>query len=344
MIKKAGFIAAVMVVLLSGSWVQAGVSIIMNGSFEDNGHEVPDITTEAPRRWCDVNFPSDEFGGEVKTGWSTHGYGDGDGNSLTLYSKSLGTFYAGDMAMVSQQVYLADANRIIFDLKLSSSASISPWDPNLRTAVVLIDGNVIWDSNDLELNQDGEYVGQIEGDVNGISDANLHKLSLGIRANVDEEFPTYLSPRYNARWDFVKFNTHCGGFGYLPEDLNRDCYVNFVDFVTLANRWLEQNPASKYDLSEDGVVDEYDVMVFAEGWLDCTDWQDNNCYEAELLAADLDDNGVVDLRDFAILAGGWSCEEDCIKGDIVRDGVVDYDDIFELSEQWLQQSWLYGLE
>jgi hypothetical protein len=31
----------------------------------------------------------------------------------------------------------------------------------------------------------------------------------------------------------------CGDWGYLPSDLNRDCYVNLVDFAIFAQQWLE---------------------------------------------------------------------------------------------------------
>ncbi|MBE0536490.1 MAG: hypothetical protein IH624_12560 [Phycisphaerae bacterium] len=30
----------------------------------------------------------------------------------------------------------------------------------------------------------------------------------------------------------------CGAWGYLPTDLNRDCYVNFADFAAFASQWM----------------------------------------------------------------------------------------------------------
>ena len=333
--KKAAVIAAIIAVLVLEHWAQGGVSVVMNGSFENNG-VINDITVKAPQRWCDVNVPAGKFGGWVNTDWKTHG-----DYSLSLYSEFT-TFTAGDLATVSQQVYLADVNQIIFDLGLGTIAGY-PWDSSKRSAILLIDGNIVWDSNtSLGPNADGEYLNQTV-DVNQIyKDANSHTLSLAMRVKVGG---TYFS-EYVARWDFVKFDTHCGGFGYLPEDLNCDCYVDFLDFAMLANHWLEENPAYKYDLFEDGVVDEYDLMVFAEGWLDCSyweKWQDDNCYEVELLAADLNDDGVVNFCDFAILAGDWGSDDNCIAADIDNSGEVDYTDVFIMADEWLQKSWLYGL-
>jgi len=337
MIKKAGFIAVVVVMLIFGSWAQAGVSIIMNGSFENDGY-ISDITVKAPYRWCDVNVPSAKFSGWVleRTDWSSHG-----DYCLIIRSRPYRTFAVNEIATVSQQVYLSDVNEIIFDIKLDTTYS-DPWDPSKRTAVLMIDNNVVWESNSVGSDVRGEYFDQVYSVAGEYKDANSHKLSLGIRANVAEY--TYID--YQAKWDFVKFNTHCGGFGYLPGDFNLDCYTDMLDLKALAERWLEENPAYKYDLFEDdeSIIDFRDFAIFADSLLDCTDWQNDNCAEAELLTPDINNDGVVNLRDFAILAGGWASEEDCVKGDIVRDGVVDYDDMFELSEQWLQRSWLYGLE
>lgn len=340
--KATTFITAAIVILLFGPWVQAGVSIVHNGSFENDG-TIGDIATKAPQYWCDVNLPGNKFSGYVNTVWWTHGYNDSDGNSLTLYSKALAKCNAGDMAMVSQQIYLADVNQIIFDLKLTSSSGT--WDPNKRSAVVLIDGDDVWNSSNWAPDSNDEYRNQTV-DVNEIyKDANSHTLSLAIKSDVNETLYPYVE--YMTRWDFVKFDTHCGGFGYLPEDFSQDCYVNFLDFAMLADHWLEENPPDEYDLVEDGAADEYDLMVFADGWLDCSyweNWQDDNCYEVELLDADLNDDGIVNLVDFAILTGDWGSGDDCIRSNIDRSGVVDYKDLSMMTEQWLLRSWVYGLE
>jgi len=338
--KKAIVIGVIMLNLLLGNWAKAGVSLIRNGSFENNGEINPITTGDAPQYWCDVNIPSDKFGGKVSTTWKTEG-----NYSLFFYVKNVDT-YAGDMAMISQQVYLTDVlgdvNQIIFDIKLSDPLG-NEWDLEKRTALVLIGDIVVWDSNGLgpSANGDGEYL-DLWIDV-GTYDANPRKLTLAIKINEDISKPGL---PYWAQWDFVKFDTYCGGFGYLPEDLNYDCYVDFLDFAMLAGWWLEEYPDYKYDLFEDGVVDGYDVMVFAEGWLDYSyweNWQDDNCYEVELPAGDIDDSGEVDFGDVSILAGNWLSAGDCIRADLNDDGVVNFGDFAVLAGQWRQRSWLYGL-
>jgi hypothetical protein len=333
--KRTTVIEAIIVMLILADLAQAGVSMVRNGSFEDDGQSIPDIKAESPKYWCDINWPEDisKFGGKVNTDWST--YGD---YSLTLSSKAGSTFVDGDMVTISQQAYLMNVNQIIFDIELSGTHGAFPWTSEKFSALLLIDGNDVWDSNGSVPDEDGEYTIEVN-DIN-INDANLHTLSLAMRANNDGTHIT----QYLVRWDFVKFDTHCGGFGYLPEDFDRDCYVNFSDFGMLANHWLEENPAYKYDLFEDGVVDEDDLKVFAEGWLDCSDWQYGNCYEVALLAGDVDDSGQVDLRDISRLTDGWLAPADCdTRADINGDGVVNFGDFAVLAEEWRLKSWLYGL-
>jgi len=326
--------------LVLAHWAQGGVSMVRNGSFENDGSISPITAEDAPQYWCDVNVPSDKFAGKVNTDWST--YGD---YSLILYSKALGKCNDGDMAMVSQQVYLTeDANQIIFDLKLSSSSG--GWDPNVRSAVVLIDGNEVWNSGNWVPDSNGEYRNQMVDitDVNGVGDGKLHPLSLAIKSNVTETSFPYVE--YRARWDFVKFNAHCGGFGYLPEDLNYDCYVDMKDLEMLVGQWLVEDPNYEYDLFEDGIVNFHDFMILANSWLDYRDWRnwdDPNFLELELLAADLNDDGVVDFRDFAILAMDWGSDDNCIAADVDNSGEVDYTDVFIMADEWLLKSWLYGL-
>ncbi len=339
--KKATVTAAIMVMLLLAHWAQGGVSMVRNGSFENDG-VINSITAEdTPQYWCDVNIP-DKFGGKVNKDWWTHSYNDGDGNSLTLYSRSNQDFVAGDMAMVSQQVYLTGVNEIIFDIELSGTHSLFPWDSESFSAVLEIDGNDVWDSNQLP-DGDAEYTIEVN-DIN-INDTDLHTLSLVMRANKDETH--YF--QYQVRWDFVKFDVHCGGFGYLSEDLNRDCYVDILDLGMLAEEWLAEEPAYNCDLfaDDEGIVNLRDFAIFASYWLDNTDWknwQDDNCFEIELPAGDLNDDGVVNLRDFAVLAGDWMSRGRCIRSDIDGSGVVDYGDISKLTEQWLEKNWLYGLK
>ena len=399
--KKTTVIVAVMIMVLAGNSAQAGVSLIMNGSFEKDGI-ISDITAQAPRRWCDVNLPAGQFGGKVETTWKSHG-----DYSLSLYS-GYGMFNAGDMATVSQEVYLADVSQIIFDLRLGTYAGFA-WDPVKRSALLLIDGNVVWDSSDWVPDAIGEYRNQM-ADVNEIyKDADLHTLSLAIRANVTGMEYAF---NYLAQWDFIKFDTYCGGFGYLPEDFNFDCYVDMLDLKVLAGQWLGGELNQYYDLFRDdediinfpdfatfssywqdtncpqtvwcggsdfnrsGTVDFTDLKIFAEHWLgqvvfllsdlaeddvvnfndfaffaemftsntDWKNWQEENCFEMELLASDLDYNGIVNLRDLAILIGDLGSGGPCNRSDIDDSGIVDYRDIAKLADEWLLKSWLYGLE
>ena len=326
--QKQAFIKVVIVMLAFASYIQAGVSVIMNGSFEDNA-PIGDITLEPLADWNDVNMPIDKFGGEVSNVWSTHGYDD-DFHSLTLYSEYNVKCNEGDMAVVSQRVYLdTEVENIIFDLKLSSSsgAPLSTWHPSKRSAIVLIDGNEVWRSNDWEPDANDEYRNQ-EIDINEMGDGDLHTLSLALRSNVTETVEPYVE--YRTRWDFIKFDVHCGGFGYLPQDLNRDCYVDMNDLRLFVAQWLQVSPAEKYDLFEDddNIVDFLDFSVFADAWMGNTywaNWQEDNCYEIGVLAMDLNYDGIVNFVDFAIFAADWDSS--------------DYEDVGRMTDEWLLETW-----
>ncbi|MHC4068280.1 MAG: dockerin type I domain-containing protein [Planctomycetota bacterium] len=322
--------------------VYGDVSLIRNGSFESDG-VINNIAVQAPDSWCDVNVPAEKFAGWVDTDWSTHGYAE-NYHSLTLSTVSFAEVETGDMMTVSQQVYLEDVNQIIFDLELTGTHSSFPWDPDKLSGLLLIDGAVVWDSNDLGPTAEGEYF-DIAVDVNEIyRDSNSHTLSLAMRANSSE---MHLTP-YLVRWDFLKFDTHCGGFGYLPEDFNYDCFIDFRDFAMLGDVWMSDNPQWKYDLHEDGVIDNSDLMVFTAGWLDCSYWENrdaNNCYFVELPAVDVDDSGQVDYGDVLILQEYWLAEGDCsMRIDINKDEVIDFKDFAYIADEWGTRSWLYGLD
>jgi hypothetical protein len=327
--KKVTFVVVVIIMMLLTGKTEAGVSVIKNGSFEDDG-EIYDITETAPADWNDVNVPTDKFSGYVDEDWKS----DGD-YSLTVYSKALAKCNAGDMATVSQQVYLADTlgnvNQIVFDIKLSASSG--DWDPNKRSALVLIDGEIVWDSDVLGPSEygDGVYWDVVVSDID-INDTNSHTLSLAIRADLDETLPSFIN--YWTQWDFVRFDAHCEGAGYLRADLTgpdgrRDCYVDEFDLKLLAENWLEENPAYRYDLFEDGddIVNLRDFGVLAEVWTG-----DSYGQEDKLLSGDLNNDGIVNLLDFAIAAESYS------------GGQVDYNDISILAEQWLEKNWLYWPE
>jgi len=324
---KATVTAAVMVMLLLAHWAQGGVSMIRNGSFENDGVINPITQANTPQYWCDVNIP-DRFGGKVNKDWWTHSYNDGDGNSLTFYSRSNQDFTAGDMALVSQQVYLTDVNEIIFDIELSGTHSLFPWDSENFSAVLQIDGNDVWDSNQLP-DGDAEYTIEVN-DIN-INDTDLHTLSLVMRANKNETH--YF--QYQVRWDFVKFDTHCGGFGYLPEDLNRDCYVDILDLGMLAEQWLAEEPAYNCDLFEDdeSIVNLRDFAIFA------LYWRDNNCRQSGGCGgSDFDRSGTVDSADLMIFTEYWLEPVVTLLSDLSKDGVVNFKDFASLTNRWLDNT------
>jgi len=318
---KAMAVIGAAAVLCFGAYAFGGASVVVNGNFENDGRIDSITPASAPERWTDVNIPSNLFGGYVYDGgWSTYPQG---GYCLTVFSRPYRTFTNTDIAAVSEHVYFHDVNEIVFDLKLETDWN-DPWDPARRSAVVLIDDEVVWESNNIGPDVRGEYLRGTCTIDEKYKDPNAHKLSLALRSNVNES--TII--KYSAKWDFVRFDTHCQGFGYLWADLNTDCVVDLNDLVLLSANWLRLEPGYKYDLFEDSnnIVDGRDFSVFAEWWL--TDsWQ----YQPadELLAYDLNNDGVVDFLDYAVLTGG-------------RD-LADYDSVFDLTSQWLLKSWLYRL-
>jgi len=61
-----------------------------------------------------------------------------------------------------------------------------------------------------------------------------------------------------------------------------DCYVNFADFVVLANHWLDTGCAGSgncdgADFEPNGVVNMFDLSDFANQWLTCNDPTNPNC-------------------------------------------------------------------
>ncbi len=367
--KRITAFAALFFVCLFVNRAGATVSIVKNGSFEYDG-PIADVTVEQPHYWCDVNIPPAKFGGYVSSFWSTHGWDEG--YSLTLFSQYNVILDAGDIASVSQEVFLEDSVReISFDLQLTSSAG--PWDGVKRVAVVMLDGNDIWDSNNIVPGPDGEYIGQ-QIDINSFADDAIHTLTLAIKSKVTETSKPYVE--YQATWDFVKFDSYCGGLGYLPYDFDRDCYVDAYDMQILADEWLTDGAlAGRYDLFADGAgtVNFRDFTLFASHWLDvncqgpgycsgcdfdqsgAVDINDlfdlaENWLNYSVLYSDIDGDGSVRFDDFAGFAGGWMLtsawqeygsgrfsepELILLGADLNDDGIVDYDDLSIFSDNWL---------
>ena len=257
--KKVIFIAAAMALLLFAGWAQAEVCFIVNGSFEDD-EWIVDIWGTEPNGW-DVNGPADKFSGYVHAEWVTN-----ETFNLTLYSEWV-AFEVNDMATVSQEVCLTDVNHIIFDLKLDTyygpDSIGTVWDPNKCTAVLLIDGDVVWESNSVGSDVRGEYFNRTYTVEDKYKVAGPNTLSLGIRVNVDGQ----LGDLYMTHWDFIGFyDFPCGWF--LAGDFDLDCYVDISDFKMLAYKWLKDvNDPNKYDLFYDGIVNFNDFAIFADNWL-----------------------------------------------------------------------------
>jgi hypothetical protein len=297
-----------------------GLSLIYNGSFEADTGGISDIKVKAPQFW-DVNVPS-KFSGVVGMYDVTDGKYD-----LQVYANRNTAFNAGEKAFVSQEVDLSDANQIIFDVRLLSykSGIEGPWDPNKWTAFVQIDDNVVWESNSTA----NGLSRNVTLDVNETyKDSSPHILSMGIKAN---SAGTY-SSAYWTIWDFVKFDTYCGGRGYLGADFNHDCWVDMTDLVFLADTWLDANtPAGEYraDMAADGQIDFADFAVLAQQWLSCTDWAHSGCKSVQFnyLWHDYNEDGIVNFEDFALMPA---------------DANMAYMDDF--TYEWLEKNWLYRLK
>ena len=251
-----------MVVLLAGNLTRAADCEFANGSFEADGW-IPNLKAKAPNGWPVVDMPSGKFGGYVYTNWASRGT-----HSLTLYSDWAG-FSDGDMATVSQDVNLVDVVRIAFDIKLDTGSAGAKWDPNICTAVLLIDGDVVWDSNSAGLVVKGEYPGEVFIEKKYRTEG-LHRVSLGIRVNVNNT----LWETYFTRWDGVDCN-FCSGPGFLKGDIDRDCYVDAKDLKVLAGLWLsdgvDPNDAANLshvgdDLTSYATIDFRDFANYAAAW------------------------------------------------------------------------------
>jgi len=257
-------IEATMLMLFAAGWAQAGVCEILNGSFEDDG-TIDDIVAQEPNGW-DVNVPSGKFTGKTEASWST------DGNFSLLFSSQWFTaFAAGDAGTVSQDVFLDDVNEITFDLKLNTYSGLG-WDPNNATAVVMIDDEVVWEPNDASSDIGGEYTGQSYAVEEKYRDGEPHKLSFGLKINVDTEGGFF--EFYRVWWDSIECVIYCDGGGLLAGDFNRDCYVDANDLQQVADVWLlEVESDDKHnlfrgdDLAGFGTINFFDLAILADNWL-----------------------------------------------------------------------------
>ena len=207
-------IGATMLILFAAGWANAEVCEIVNGSFEDDG-PISDITTQEPNGW-DVNVPSGQFTGKTDASWSTDG-----SFSLFVSSQWFKAFDANDAAILSQEVFLDDVNEITFDLKLNTYTG-SGWDPNNATAVLMIDDEVVWEPNSASSDIRGEYIGQSYAVEDKYRDEKPHKLSFGLRINIDTEGGFF--EFYRVWWDSIECVIYCGGGGALRRGMRLNIF------------------------------------------------------------------------------------------------------------------------
>lgn len=253
-------VTAVVILLLAGEGL-ADCGLV-NGSFEHD-EWIRDVSVQDPNAW-DVDMPAGKFRGHVLSDWVTEGQ-----YNLTLQSEWFVPLVAGETATVSQEVALAGVGEIIFDLKLDT-LGFTAWDPNVCTAVVLLDDDVVWESSSTGSDIRGEYRDQAVRVDRRYKDGQPHRLALGLRIHNDG----MLFERYVTHWDFIQCTSVCGGGGLLAGDFNGDCFVGAEDMLLMAGMWLgDIAPESPYDLSDidkeqyGDIVNFYDFAVFAGNWL-----------------------------------------------------------------------------
>jgi hypothetical protein len=164
-----------------------------------------------------------------------------------------------------------DVNEITFDLKMDTYTGLA-WDPNITTAVVMIDDEIVWEPNSATSDIRGEYIGQSYAVDDKYRDGNPHKLSVGLRINVDTQSGFF--EFYRVRWDSIDCVIYCDGGGLLAGDFNRDCRVDANDLQQAADLWLlEVESTDKYNLFRDddlegiGTINFYDLAILADNWL-----------------------------------------------------------------------------
>jgi hypothetical protein len=321
-----GFCGLWLVCLLACAMVAQAteVSLIRNGSFEmDVNGQISDITAYHPTNWLDVNVPVSKFSGFVNNYWATNG-----NLSLALSTGIYATFQQGDSAAVSQCVFFGDVNKIAFDLQLNTEYPLYvDWDSKLFSAIITIDGNTIWDSNEVGLNQNGVYHIEVN-DINVVPGSHL--LGIGIRANTAAT-PYYYY--YIARWDSISFVTPSSVKVYPPGDSNQDCIVDIYDLQAFANGWLQYTAGP--DLSGDGFNNFADYAIFADNWmLGCTEGpiEPNFIDPPE---TDFNNDGVIDYGDLFVLCEDWlGGGGPCVRSDLNEDGLVDFVDFALFAEYW----------
>jgi hypothetical protein len=258
-------VPATMVLLLAATYAGAVDCGLVNAGFDEDAW-IDNIAapTDAPSGW-DVNFPPGEFAGYVSSNWAT-----GGGYSLTVYSQWFVTVAAGDTGAVSQEMVLDEIGEISFDLKLDTLGH-SRWDPNVCSAVALVDDEIVWQSGFATRDIRGEYLDQAFAVDAKYRDGQPHRLGLGLRMHAGG----MLFERYAASWDSIECAPFRPGMEPLLGDFDGDGLVDIGDLITMAATWMHKVPAaspcnlSRIDDDEVelmGTVNFFDFAVFADGW------------------------------------------------------------------------------
>lgn len=122
-------------------------------------------------------------------------------------------------------------------------------------------------------------------------------------------------------------------WGYYEADLNKDCYVNLIDYAILAGEWLDDFLADMAPAGGDGIVNMRDFSLLASQWLE-------EATGEGILEADLFPDGIVDIYDLEILAGQW-LDQKVLRADIAPTGgdrKVDLLDLQIIVDEWLKCS------
>ncbi len=262
---RIGIALTVMLMLVTANHVRAADGDLVNAGFEAD-QWIGDVRVQPPTGW-DVNLPARMFSGSVVSSESADGL-----YALKLSAYWFVTFSGGETATVSQMVSLDSVAEIVFDLRLGTSGRAVGWDPNICRAVVLIDEDVVWESDFAGADIRGDYPDQVYVVDDKYRDGMLHRLSLGLRMYADGIF----FEMYDSYWDGVEFRLGSGGGDFLPGDFDADGLIDARDLMLMAGMWAADVPAdSLFNLgtgpTEDpngavGRINFFDLAVLAESW------------------------------------------------------------------------------
>jgi len=268
MMKSVMAIGVIMVVLSAANLARSKECGIVNPSFEVDHGGIENIAIVEPNGWS-VDMSGGKFFGYIdtytRTGWATDG-----SYSLEMYSNKA-QFLAGEMATVAQEIDLSDTAAILFDVKLDTASAVVPWDPNVCRAVILIDGDVVWESNSVGKIK-GEYLDQVYVVEHKYRTTEPHTLAFGMRIN--QNIPFYLGKLYITQWDMFECSL-CPGLGVIEGDIDGDCCVDANDLKLLADLWLSDgvdpnDPANLSGVGDDltsyATIDFRDFANYAAAW------------------------------------------------------------------------------